>query len=331
MTGLLRAAHPGPALAVTGLVALLALSVDLGPGRFVLLVAAVLTGQLSIGWSNDLIDAARDRRVGRSDKPLATGSVDTRTVTLACGTALAATVPLSLALGPAAGAVNLLLHVGGGWAYNLGLKATAWSWAPYAVAFGSLPAVVALAAGAPVSWSSCAAGALLGVGAHLLNALPDLADDAATGVRGLPHRLGARWAAPVAVLVLAVATLVVVGAAPASGTRRPGRPRGCRSRRSRCSRPSPSGRRGARRSAPPSGSRWSTCSSSWRRRDTTLPPPPHPRLPPPPHPRLPPPPHPRLPPPPHPRLPPPPHPRLPPPPHPRFPHPRTHEEPPWRS
>ena len=35
-----------------------------------------------------------------------------------------------------------------------------------------------------------AAGALLGVGAHLANALPDLDDDLATGVRGLPHRLG---------------------------------------------------------------------------------------------------------------------------------------------
>jgi 4-hydroxybenzoate polyprenyltransferase len=48
------------------------------------------------------------------------------------------------------------------------------------------------------------------VGAHLLNALPDLADDAQTGVRGLPHRLGARrlrWLAP---LVLTVASAVAV-------------------------------------------------------------------------------------------------------------------------
>ena len=49
-----------------------------------------------------------------------------------------------------------------------------------------------------------ATGALLGVGAHLLNALPDLADDEATGVRGLPQRLGAtavRWLAPGVLLV----------------------------------------------------------------------------------------------------------------------------------
>jgi 1,4-dihydroxy-2-naphthoate octaprenyltransferase len=35
-----------------------------------------------------------------------------------------------------------------------------------------------------------AAGALLGAGAHFANVLPDLDDDARTGVRGLPHRLG---------------------------------------------------------------------------------------------------------------------------------------------
>jgi hypothetical protein len=45
--------------------------------------------------------------------------------------------------------------------------------------------------------------------------LPDLADDAATGVRGLPHRLGARRIAPVAAVVLTAASAVVlVGAAP---------------------------------------------------------------------------------------------------------------------
>ena len=34
------------------------------------------------------------------------------------------------------------------------------------------------------------AGALLGAGAHFANVLPDLDDDARTGIRGLPHRLG---------------------------------------------------------------------------------------------------------------------------------------------
>ena len=59
-----------------------------------------------------------------------------------------------------------------------------------------------------------AAGALLGVGAHLVNVLPDLADDAATGVRGLPHRLGARRSSALAAAVLVGATVVIVLGAP---------------------------------------------------------------------------------------------------------------------
>jgi hypothetical protein len=38
-----------------------------------------------------------------------------------------------------------------------------------------------------------AAGALLGVAAHFANVLPDLDDDRATGVRGLPQSLAALW------------------------------------------------------------------------------------------------------------------------------------------
>jgi 4-hydroxybenzoate polyprenyltransferase len=105
--------------------------------------------------------------------------------------------------------------VAGGWAYNLGLKATVWSWLPYAVAFGLLPVFIWLAgddSGAPPLWLPLAA-ACLGVGAHLLNVLPDIADDAATGVRGLPHRLGAHRLPAAAVTVLgAGSALVLLGA-----------------------------------------------------------------------------------------------------------------------
>ena len=59
-----------------------------------------------------------------------------------------------------------------------------------------------------------AAGALLGVGAHFVNVLPDLADDAATGVRGLPHRLGAKHSSALAAGVLVAATVVIVAGAP---------------------------------------------------------------------------------------------------------------------
>ncbi len=212
LVALVAATHPVPALAVTVLSALLCLPAGLSPARAAVVVAAVLTGQLSIGWSNDLVDARRDAAVGRRDKPLATGAVPEALVRAACGGAVAATVVLSLASGLAPGLLHLLL-VAAGWAYNLGLKATAASWLPYAVAFGILPVFVwAAGGGLPAGWV-VVAGALLGVGAHLLNAVPDLADDAATGVRGLPHRLGATASRVTAALLLATASVVLtVGA-----------------------------------------------------------------------------------------------------------------------
>lgn len=207
--GLLAAAHAGPALAVTVLAVLLTVAQDLDPARAVLVVAAVLAGQLSIGWSNDLVDLSRDRRTGRSDKPLVAGTVSVRVVRAACAVAVLACVVLSLACGLVAGLVHLVC-VGAGWAYNLGLKSTVWSWLPYAVAFGGLTVFVALADSATPPWWWPVGGALLGIGAHLLNVLPDLDDDAATGVHGLPHRLGRRWIAPVAAAVLVAATAVVL-------------------------------------------------------------------------------------------------------------------------
>jgi len=214
LRGLLGSAHLGPTLAVTVLVALLTGAQGLDAGTSVLVVAAVLAGQLSIGWSNDLVDLARDRSTHRDDKPLATGEGSVQAVRLACAVALAATVVLSLAVGVAAGLVHLAC-VACGWAYNLGLKSTAWSWLPYAAAFGGLTYVVALADGSLPPWWWPVGAGLLGVGAHLVNVLPDVEDDLATGVRGLPHRLGPRLIAPVAAAVLAAASVVVlVGASP---------------------------------------------------------------------------------------------------------------------
>ncbi len=214
--GLVGSAHAGPALAVTVLAGLLATAQGLEAGTAALVVAAVLAGQLTVGWSNDLVDLARDRAAGRSDKPLATGDSSVAVVRAACATAVVACVALSLALGVLPG----LLHLGcvaSAWAYNLGLKTTAWSWLPYAVSFGGLTGVVTYADGDAPPWWWPVGAALLGVGAHLLNVLPDLDDDAATGVRGLPHRLGRRWIAPVAAAVLVTATVVVlVGASPAT-------------------------------------------------------------------------------------------------------------------
>ncbi len=204
-TALARSCHPGPTVAVTVLTALLAVSAAKSASTVAVVTAAVGAGQLSIGWSNDLVDGARDRRTGRPGKPIAAGRVSESAVRRAIAAALVGCIVLSTLCGVASAAVHLLLGVAAGWAYNLGVKTTRWSFLPYAVAFGALPAVVTLAgagSGLPPVWMVLT-GVLLGVGAHLLNALPDLADDEATGVVGLPHRLGSqrvRWIAPLVLL-----------------------------------------------------------------------------------------------------------------------------------
>ena len=208
---LLRAAHFGPTVAVTAITALLAVSQHLPAGRAVIITGAVFAGQLTIGWGNDLLDAARDRTVGRTDKPLATGELSRRLVVNSLAVAAVLCVVLSSLAGPRAGLLNLL-GVAMGQLYNVVLKSTAWSWLPYAVAFGSLPAIVTLAdvpPHLPPTWMLVTAAAL-GVAAHFLNVLPDLVDDAATGVRGLPHRLGERTSRVVATALLLTASAAAV-------------------------------------------------------------------------------------------------------------------------
>uniref|UniRef100_A0AAU2JZZ0 UbiA family prenyltransferase n=1 Tax=Streptomyces sp. NBC_00049 TaxID=2903617 RepID=A0AAU2JZZ0_9ACTN len=211
--GLLGACHPVPATAVTLLAAALAAAAGLGLPRAVATVCAVAAGQLSVGWCNDRADLRRDLAAVRRDKPLVRGTVRPAVVTRAAVLALLVCVPLSLAAGLLAGTAHLV-GVAAAWGYNLRLKGTAVSWLPYALAFGLLPAFVTLGlpgAPWPPPWLMAAA-ALLGAGAHFANVLPDIDDDLAAGVVGLPQRLGVRYSAALAgLLVLGSAATLVVG------------------------------------------------------------------------------------------------------------------------
>lgn len=220
VAGLLRAGHPGPSSVVATGAGLLAVAAGQPVGRVVAVAAAVLAGQLSIGWSNDWFDAPRDAAAGRTDKPVASGAVPVRAVTVAALLAAAVTVGLSLALGWFAGTLHLI-GVAAGWLYNWPLKATAASVVPYLVGFGLLPGFVVAAGGATPPWWLLTAGALLGAGAHFANVLSDFAEDTATGVRGLPHRMG-----PAASRFAAVGLLLATGVVLVFG---PGRPVGATS------------------------------------------------------------------------------------------------------
>ncbi len=208
---LIKSSHPEPGAAVTVAMTLLAVGVGHRGWGIVGVFAAVAATQLSVGWVNDWLDADRDRVAGRGDKPVAAGAVSRRTGGTA-GLISSVAIPfLGLPFGPAATVCITLVGVFA-LLYDWPLKSTPLSVVPYLVAFGLLPAFVVVALPghpAPPAWL-VAAGALLGGGAHFANVLPDLADDAATGVRGLPHRLGATGSQVAAAALLLAATLTLV-------------------------------------------------------------------------------------------------------------------------
>src|SRR5450756_934534 len=119
---LARACHLGPTLAVTALVTTVAVGAGAGGRVSALIGAAVLAGQLSVGWSNDWIDAERDLAVGRRDKPIVAGSVPTRVVRAGALVAAALCVPLSLATGWRAGFAHLVA-VAAAWGTTPGSRA----------------------------------------------------------------------------------------------------------------------------------------------------------------------------------------------------------------
>ena len=204
--GLVLATHAGPTVAVVGYATATGVASHLSTMRSALLALAVLLGQASVGWSNDWIDATRDSTQHRPDKPIPRGLVNRNVVGRAAFTALTLCVPASYALGWRAGTAHLVA-VAAAWSYNFGLKRTLVSPLPYLLAFALVPVVVAAALpGHPrAPWALVAASGLLGLSAHLTNAVEDLADDAATGVRGVPQRLGVLAAT-------ATSTLAVIAA-----------------------------------------------------------------------------------------------------------------------
>src|SRR5471032_642771 len=126
---LARSSHPGPSVAVTIITVGLGFGAGLDPFRLVVLGISMLAGQLSVGLSNDWIDAERDAAVGRKDKPIAQGlitAVEVRNAALVCA---ALTVVLAIPLGWMTEVV-LIVAVGAAWAYNAWLKKTVFSIVP---------------------------------------------------------------------------------------------------------------------------------------------------------------------------------------------------------
>ena len=193
LAAFIRACHPGPTAAVTVVITAFAWSIGWRLPGIAFLLVTVLVGQLSVGWSNDAFDARLDAMSGRVGKPTVVARVTARGLWIGAVSALAISVVLSWLV---AGAIGGSLHVFAlamAWIYNLRLSRTAWSWLPYALAFGAVPGFVSYGLdGQPPSWWATACFAIIGVSAHLANALPDLDSDAAAGRGGFAVRLGRR-------------------------------------------------------------------------------------------------------------------------------------------
>jgi 4-hydroxybenzoate polyprenyltransferase len=227
---LLLASHPVATAAMTTGVAVAAALTGRAAREVALVAATVLCGQLTVGWLNDVVDRDRDRVVGRQDRPVAMGWIDPGTVLFAAACAVLLVVPLAIANGTLAG-IAYLGSVASAWAYNVWFRRTVLSWLPYAVSFGLLPAFLSYGGwgggvhGSPPTLTMTGLAALLGVGVHFLDALPDLVEDKETGMRHLPLRIALRIGAPkllvAAVVYTALVSAGIVAAALALGVAQP--------------------------------------------------------------------------------------------------------------
>ena len=211
LRGLLKASHFGPTLIVTSISWFFAAHYW-WEGPAYVIAFGVFTGQLVVGWSNDLYDYKDDLMHNRQNKPLVSGVISQSYLKRW----LTFMVPFSFVanlLGPLGfkGGLVYMFGISMGVAYNFYFKFNVFSWFPYALAFAALPSCIAISKDVtPPVWMWLG-GALLGSAAHFINVIKDMDQDRASGIGGAPQRIGKRSSIVVAGLLIALglATLVL--------------------------------------------------------------------------------------------------------------------------
>jgi len=211
LRGLLKASHFGPTLIVTAISWFFAAHYW-WEGPAYVIAFGVFTGQLVVGWSNDLYDYKDDLMHNRQNKPLVSGVISQSYLKRW----LAFMVPFSFVanlLGPLGfkGGLVYMFGISMGVAYNFYFKFNIFSWFPFALAFAALPSCIAISKDVtPPVWMWLG-GALLGSAAHFINVIKDMDQDRASGIGGAPQRIGKRNSIVVAALLIALglSTLVV--------------------------------------------------------------------------------------------------------------------------
>ena len=208
--GLLKASHFGPTLLVTSISWFFARYYWWeGPALFI--AFGVFTGQLVVGWSNDLYDYEDDLKHNRVKKPLVSGAISRQYLTKW----LCFMVPFSFIanlLGPLGfkGGLVYMFGISMGVAYNFYFKYNIFSWLPYALAFAALPSCVVISKDiTPPTWMWLG-GAIFRTAAHFINVIKDLDQDRASGIGGLPQRIGKRNSIVAAAFLIALGILALV-------------------------------------------------------------------------------------------------------------------------
>ena len=240
----LRLVHPFPSLLNSALVLGLALLAGADAARATLLAAGMLGMQFCIGTVNDLFDQGVDR-AAKPWKPVASGVVSRRAAWAVALVAGGGGFVLAAACGPLI-ALMWLAMLACGLSYDVRLKATAWAWLCFSVAFAILPVYAWFGAASqlpPRPEFLLPLAALAGPLIQISNGLSDLERDAAAGLPTLATRLGRRasliligvllgavhglaWltlphASPISLLQLAAASTIGLLGLGLSASRRP--------------------------------------------------------------------------------------------------------------
>jgi 4-hydroxybenzoate polyprenyltransferase len=209
LRGLLKASHFGPTLIVTSISWFFAAHYW-WEGPAYVIAFGVFTGQLVVGWSNDLYDYKDDLMHNRQNKPLVSELISQSYLKRW----LTFMVPFSFVanlLGPLGfkGGLVYMFGISMGVAYNFYFKFNIFSWLPFALAFAALPSCIAISKDiSPPVWMWLG-GALLGSAAHFINVIKDMDEDRASGIGGLPQRLGKRNSIVAAALLIALGALTL--------------------------------------------------------------------------------------------------------------------------
>jgi len=210
LVGFIKASHAAPTAAVTIVFTLFAWNLGWRGEPLLGVFVAVIAGQLSVGWSNDAFDAPTDREAHRTNKPTLAYGIRPRSLWFAAVTALTLSCVMSWTVAGLIGGTFHVFALTMAWLYNTVLSRTWWSWLPYALAFGAVPAFLTYGYnGQPPQIWVVAIFAIIGVSAHIANALPDIDSDKAAGMQGFVISLGPKQAMSLCWGLLVAGTLIL--------------------------------------------------------------------------------------------------------------------------